>query len=112
MTFDPPEPVQTRDGRKARIVCTDVNGHYPIIALVDYHGTELVHHFNADGKACTGSRGSDLINIPVKREGWINIYPLGSCEGIFPTETIATVESGHSRIACIRIKYTDGEGLS
>lgn len=32
--FDPTKPVQTRDGRKARIICTDAKGVLPIIALV------------------------------------------------------------------------------
>ena len=34
--FDPSRPVQTRDGRKARIVCVDMKrDHYPILALVE-----------------------------------------------------------------------------
>ena len=34
--FDPTKPVQTRDGREARIICTDVErkGDWPIVALI------------------------------------------------------------------------------
>ena len=32
---NPSRKVVTRDGRKARIVCTDAMGDYPLIALVE-----------------------------------------------------------------------------
>ena len=31
--FDPTKPVQCRNGRKARIICTDAKGEYSIFAL-------------------------------------------------------------------------------
>lgn len=78
MPFDPTKPVMTRDGRPARIICTDrrapASGHN-IIALVTEGIGEFTWHFYSDGSHIknTISR-NDLVNIPVKRSGWINIY--------------------------------------
>lgn len=67
--FDPTKPVQTRDGRKARIICTDVNHKfYPIMALVqDFDGSEYAVSFTVDG--CALHQGDDelpkdLVNTP------------------------------------------------
>ena len=42
--FDPLKPVQTRDGRKARIICTDrkMDG-FPILALIPSHSGHMEH---------------------------------------------------------------------
>lgn len=79
VSFDPTKPVQTRDGRAARILCTDANGPLPIIALVKAtNGNEEVMRLLADGqrrgrKAWRPDR-DDLVNIPMKRRGWTNVY--------------------------------------
>jgi hypothetical protein len=66
MTFDPTKPVQTRDGRKARIICTDACCEDPIIALVDSNGHEYVFWYSLTGKHSRDDIESDndLINIP------------------------------------------------
>ena len=70
-------PVQTRDGKKARILCFDRIASSPIVALVKIRDTlEKVYRYYNDGK-CYDSRGSiknDLVMDDVKYEGWINIY--------------------------------------
>lgn len=72
--FDPTKPVQTKDGRPARIICTDMKrSAYPIVALVNEGKEERISSFRVDG----GSgifRDSDLVNIPEEKTGWINIY--------------------------------------
>jgi hypothetical protein len=77
--FDPSKPVQTRDGRKARIVCTDRKSAYniSIIALIqESNGFEFACGYFSDGRHEIGAGGgehkSDLVNIPEKR--WVNIY--------------------------------------
>lgn len=71
--------VRTRDGRKARIICFDRNSEtQPIVALV------AIPRLNGIEKAITcGKNGmrfgdkehnDDLIMLPEKKEGWINIY--------------------------------------
>lgn len=75
--FDPKKPVQTRDGRKARIVCTDrkTNTQYTVLALIQNVGTdnESAYGYTADGSAGAGlEQGRDLVNIPNKR--YVNLY--------------------------------------
>lgn len=69
------KPVCTRDGRKARIICFDTinKGNYPIIALLEDKGCEDIFYYNKDGKCNVGTE-RDLMMLPEKKEGWINIY--------------------------------------
>lgn len=69
------KPVCTRDGRKARIICFDTinKGNYPIIALLEDKGCEAIFYYNKDGKCIVGTE-RDLMMLPEKKEGWINIY--------------------------------------
>ena len=69
------KPVCTRDGRKARIICFDTinKGNYPIIALLEDKGCEAIFYYNKDGKCNVGTE-IDLMMLPEKKEGWINIY--------------------------------------
>lgn len=62
--FDPTKPVKTRDGRKARILATDLKDDtYPIAAAVTQaDGTEFVLSYMGDGK--TSDPTSDLVNLP------------------------------------------------
>jgi hypothetical protein len=79
--FDPNKPVQTRDGRKARILCADLRGIYPIVAVVDNEFTEDVARFTATGHFWSDQlTHSDLINIPEKRivDVYTHFYADGS----------------------------------
>lgn len=68
--FDVSKPVQTRDGRKARIICTDrqytdERGEpWPIVALVTIKGKEQYYSFRADGTAPYMDEKDALVNIP------------------------------------------------
>lgn len=74
MTFDPSKPVQTRDGRKARIVCTDQKheGGGSILALIarEHGDTEDSFSYLPDGRwwANNSDTSLDLINIPETHE--------------------------------------------
>ena len=77
--FDPTKPVQTRDGRAARIICTDRAGNDDtIVALItSLHGTESIIQCKLGGKVYfTSDSPADLINIPTKRKikYWVSIY--------------------------------------
>ena len=67
-TFDPTKPVQTRDGRKARIVATGLVGAtYPIVAIVtEEDGDEASDNYLDTGQAYLHAypHNDDLINIP------------------------------------------------
>jgi hypothetical protein len=68
MTFCPNKPVQTRDGRKARIIATDAKGAYPIIALIYVAGDESVRSYCSDGRRWIDEDSDDdLINVPERR---------------------------------------------
>ena len=70
-------PVCTRDGRKARIVCFDVqDGVYQILALITYPSGEDSMFYTNQGKTDTASNDDDLMmaDIPtIHHEGWVNI---------------------------------------
>lgn len=73
--------VCTRDGRKVRIICYDYNNHpmYPIIALIKNEFgddiTEEIKTYTREGVFdITEKSKNDLMMIPEKCEGWVNIY--------------------------------------
>jgi len=111
--FDPTKPVQTRDDRQARIICADRKSErYPIVALVtDEEGCETTYYYTKDGSYLMHQiRYLDLINIPKKKEGFLNIYRCGSV-ALHADKYLADKRSLYDRIACIKITYTEGEGL-
>jgi hypothetical protein len=80
MKFDPTKPVQTRDGRPARIIMTDAqNESYPIVALVLDGDQESPNSFTAEGRFYVEEDEDDLdlINVSEKRRFWVNIPPDG-----------------------------------
>lgn len=77
---NPERKVVTRDGRKARIICTDRKSHggyYPIIALVKTDkGEEIVNSYTIDGNWYGGGFKNklDLFFAPEKHTDYINLY--------------------------------------
>lgn len=86
--FDPTKPVQTRDGRKARILATDLKDpNYPILAAVTLPRTGLERPivYTSEGKWSLSRNcfsESDLINIP--EEKYLNLWK-SSARGYFTT---------------------------
>lgn len=66
----------TRDKRKARIICTNKKGNYPIIALIEKNvNNEIVNYYYEDGRTSHINEDNlDLFFAPEKKEGWVNIY--------------------------------------
>jgi len=119
--FDPTKPVQTRSGRKTRIICTNKEGNdYPIVALITSDsGAEQMESFTANGRQYV-NRDSliDLVNIPEKHTvtRFINLYPPNSGveDAMHLSRRAANENANHlKRIACkeITFEYTEGEGL-
>ena len=75
---NPSRKVVTRDGRNARIICTDRRDlNFPIIALIENisGGGEKACSYTKDGRHYTDCPDIfDLFFAPEKHEGWINIY--------------------------------------
>ena len=56
-----------------RILCTDVNGRYPIVAVIESHdgNTEQALSFTKDGNYFVNDfNEKDLFFAPEKHEGW------------------------------------------
>lgn len=117
--IDPAKKYTTRDGRAVRIYATDAGGEYPIHGAIK-NGDEW--------KGCdwstTGQRhltipqtSSDLIEVKPEREGWVNVYaaPAGSPFSVgvaYADKQDADAQTAvGGRIACLHIKFTEGEGL-
>ena len=61
---NPSRKVVTRNGRNARIICTDRRGlNYPIIALIETGsgGEEVAYSYTKDGKRCVDC--SDILDL-------------------------------------------------
>jgi hypothetical protein len=118
MTLDLSKPVQTRDGRKVRILCTErrqAEG-WTIVGLIDGPGEDTIRCWKAGGD--TWADNERLVNVPEpERTGWVNIYAPahGHVTGtiIFDTreQAVRMPPNDPSRIACIEIKYRPGQGL-
>ena len=74
------KPVCTRDGRKARIICFDRKDIKPIVALVtSTNGTSVIEkafYYFEDGYHLSKNdkNNYDLMMLPEKKEGWVNVY--------------------------------------
>ena len=75
---NPSRKLVTRDGRNARIICTDrIDLNFPIIALIENisGGGEKACSYTKDGRHYTDC--PDIFNLffaPEKHEGWVNLY--------------------------------------
>lgn len=79
------DPICLEDGRKARIICFNRNGVYPLMVLVEeIDGLETVHEYSENGISLYDSK---LMMASEQKEGWINIYH-HAAKGIFVTSTI------------------------
>lgn len=73
---NPDRKLVTRDGCKARVICTNRNSErYPVVALVQRGIFENTYCYARDGLCLGDIRAlNDLFFAPEKKEGWINIY--------------------------------------
>ena len=75
---NPSRKVVTRDGRNARIICTDRKDlDFPIIALIENISGkgEKAYSYTKEGwNSNYCSNNLELFFAPKKHEGWINIF--------------------------------------
>ena len=77
---NPTRKVVTREGKPARIICTDAKFEkYPVLALITRKdGQESLATLDTLGKSCSGCNSHlDLFFAPEKHEGWVNVYKSG-----------------------------------
>ena len=117
---NPSRKVVTRDGRNARIICTDAKALYPIIALVESpdHVDEIGRSYTKDGYFSPGEEyDCDLFFASEKHEGWVNIYKsqgrlaLFTCGLRYDSEEEAIREARRNRdktsIATVKIEWEE-----
>ena len=75
---NPSRKVITRDGKSARIICTNrLDENYPVLALVRNEDYEMCYSYTTFGKLYTNQnicRELDLLFAPEKKIGWTNVY--------------------------------------
>ena len=76
----PSEPLVTRSGLSARIVCDDASGDFPIVAIIDKMSTvdNCVTHIAYRKNGLVNPDGIpspyDLFFATKKYEGWVNVF--------------------------------------
>ena len=78
------KPVCTRDGRKARIICFDLNNkNFPIVAIINCDTEENAYQYDIDGVCDEHDNNLNLMMSFEKKEGWVIIHK----EAIYDKET-------------------------
>ena len=107
---NPNRKVVTRNGRSARIICTDAKGNYPIVVLIEEGGYDNALSYTKDGKLYVGETNDyDLFFAPEKHEGWVNVYRDFDdmmCGSVFATEEDAKCNA-KTAIATVRIEWEE-----
>lgn len=107
------KPVCTRDGRKARIICFDLkNGEYPIVAAIENDSSETLLNYTINGEIVKGNYKSehDLMMLPEKKEGWINVYNLDniySTGRVYFSKEEAEKRKDTNCVATIKIEWEE-----
>lgn len=113
---NPSRKVVTRDGRNARIICTDAKGDFPIIALIETtNGSiEFVYKFKKNGRFLDNDSDYhyDLFFAPEKHEGWVNVHRSSGlvelcCRCIFDSEEEARRNADETVVATVKIEWEE-----
>ena len=107
---NPKMKVVTRDGRAAKILCTNYIGTQPIIAAIE--DSEYSTAFCKDGRFIIGEESPrDLFFAPERKEGWVNVYREDNrrlCGTVYNTESEARQHSRSSGyLATAKIEWEE-----
>lgn len=100
------KPVCTRDGRKARIICFDRTGKFPIVALVEAKDRDDIYSYLNCGKDIESAEQEyDLMMLREKKEGWVNVYK----ERIYSTkeEAIEATYDGVTYVDTVKVCWEE-----
>ena len=117
MAVDWDKPIQTKDGRPARLLGMRNHPKFPrVIAVPAYGGDgfERVDTCTEDGRICgvIGPHFSDIVNAPQRHVRWVNMYAdVSSITGLYTSREAADKGAFGQRIACLRIEFEEGQGL-
>ena len=114
---NPNRQVVTRDGKKVRIICTDMIGtSLPIIVLVKNPETleEKLVAYTPEGRAAYLNEDLDIFFADEeahKHEGWMNLYRAPGNRlcggGIYSTEKEAKENARDEKSTTIKIEWED-----
>ena len=113
MTLDLAKPIMTRDGQPVEIITT--KGRYPEFPIVGYIGSsEYLELWALDGSNRNVRGRADLVNVPEPKrvmDFWVNVYPDNRGDvATHSTKEDATRWADDTRIDCIHIRWTEGNG--
>lgn len=95
---NPERKIVTRDGRDARIICTDKKGCKPIVILVEEDGEEDCFPICANGRCLPYKEDClDLFFAPEKKVGWMNLYK--KSYGLVQGDLVRNSEEAAKKIA-------------
>ena len=103
---NPKRKIVTRDGRNAKIICTNFLSNKNVIAEIEEDGYSL--SYDENGRNNNFSTPCDLFFAPKKHEGWINIFrgTLTGCS-IYKSEKEAKASASSNVIATIKIEWEE-----
>lgn len=114
---NPSREVITREGWPVRIVCTDANNDFPVIALLKMKGKEeeSVYSFQADGTYYRNGQANcrDLFFKPEYHKGWVNLYynvcgTVSTDTTVFPSKELAQAAKKYYKyIDTIPVEWED-----
>lgn len=107
-------PIMLRNGSAARVkfIAHVPEAHYScrlVFLIGDSIGLRSEEgRLGVSGGFCENE--ADILMVPVKKKGWINIYN-NSVGCLCSTKEETEIKATLNRIACIKIEYTEGQGL-
>ena len=107
---NPSRKVVTRCGKNARIICTDANNVYSVVALIAEDKYERVETYLKDSRYNEGRQScDDLFFAPEKHEGWVNVCKsqIYKCGLIHNSEEEARRSRGCDAIATVKIEWEE-----
>lgn len=118
---NPHRKIVTKDGKSARIICTDRNGLNikPIAALITIpNGDEIIETYWENGVATRGYEDNpyNLFFATEKKSGWLNVYTDDEYErgchfsgGIFNTkeEALEHISSRYTYADTVKIEWKE-----
>lgn len=104
------KPVQTRDGRKVRILCTDgQDGRRPVVGFVEGSVQPATWPMNGIYASLCGESGTDLINVPERVERILIVDCIGGHLVQYKPDEMRSAWTHYPKI---RITYEDGKPVA
>lgn len=113
---NPSRKIVTRDGRNARIICTDKKGARPIVALIERSDSvaEETVTYKENGEFFEDSSYKyDLFFAPEKHEGWVNLYRsalnviYAGCVYTSEKEAKECIDDPQRNVATVKIEWEE-----